>query len=85
MWNVPFFPCGSCYGKCAIAEEIVEMRMWGIFGRADGEPFDADEFMAQHPQWNWQRGYRFDRPSQPWTLFVCTPYNNPGLPHKERH
>ena len=69
VWNVPFFPGGSCDGKCASAEDIEALRMWGIFGRADGEPFDADEFMAQHPQWNWQRGYLYDRPSQPWTLF----------------
>ena len=33
------------------------------------EPFDADEFMRQHPQWSWQKGYLYDRPSQPWTLF----------------
>lgn len=69
VWNVPFFPGGSCDGKCASAEDIDAMRMWGIFGRADGEPFDADEFMRQHPQWNWQHGYLYDRPSQPWTLF----------------
>ena len=69
VWNVPFFPGGSCDGKCASAEDIEALRMWGIFGRADGESFDADEFMAQHPQWNWQRGYLYDRPSQPWTLF----------------
>lgn len=69
VWNVPFFPGGSCDGKCADAEDIANMRMWGIFGRADGEPFDADAFMAQHPQWNWQQGYLKSRPSQPWTLF----------------
>ena len=38
-------------------------------GRADGEPFDAKDFMKQHPEWNWQKGYLYDRPSQPWTLF----------------
>ena len=28
--------------------------MWAIFGRADGAPFDAEEFLRLHPQWNWQ-------------------------------
>lgn len=69
VWNVPFFPGGSCDGKCANGDDIKALHMWGIFGRADGEPFDADEFMRQHPQWSWQKGYLYDRPSQPWTLF----------------
>ena len=41
VWNVPFFPGGSCDGKCADATDIQNLNMWGIFGRADGEPFDA--------------------------------------------
>lgn len=69
VWNVPFFPGGSCDGKCASGDDIENLRMWGIYGRADGEPFDAEAFMEQHPQWNWQRGYLQDRPSEPWTLF----------------
>ncbi|WP_297817652.1 C45 family peptidase [uncultured Lactobacillus sp.] len=69
VWNVPFFPGGSCDGKCADSEDIKNVNMWGIFGRADGESFDAESFMKQHPQWNWQKGYLYDRPSQPWTLF----------------
>lgn len=69
VWNVPFFPSGSCDGKCADATDIENLNMWGIFGRADGEPFDAKDFMKQHPEWNWQKGYMYDRPSQPWTLF----------------
>ena len=69
VWNIPFYPAGSCDGKCASADDIKNMQMWGIFGRADGEPFDVDSFMEQHPQWSWQKGYVYDRPSQPWTLF----------------
>ena len=30
--------------------------MGPIFGRADGAPFDAEEFLRLHPQWNWQEG-----------------------------
>ena len=36
-----------------------------------GMPFDAEAFLAQHPQWNELDGYLKDRPSQPWTLFAA--------------
>jgi uncharacterized protein CbrC (UPF0167 family) len=69
VWNVPFYPAGSVDGKVTTAAAAEEMTMWGIFGRADGAPFDAAEFLRLHPQWNWQDGYLYSRPSQPWTEF----------------
>jgi uncharacterized protein CbrC (UPF0167 family) len=69
IWNVPYYPAGSCEGKVTTAELAKNMSMWGIFGRADGAPFDAEEFLRVHSQWNWQEGYLISRPSQPWTLF----------------
>jgi hypothetical protein len=69
VWNVPFTPAGSVDGKVTTAAMAEEMTMWGIFGRADGAPFAAEEFLRLHPQWGWQEGYLYDRPSQPWTLF----------------
>ncbi|MCD6059103.1 MAG: peptidase [Thermomicrobiales bacterium] len=69
VWNVPFYPAGSVDGKVTTASAAEEMTMWAIFGRADGAPFDAEEFLRLHPQWNWQEGYLYSRPSQPWTLF----------------
>ncbi|MCA9879836.1 MAG: hypothetical protein KC442_18710 [Thermomicrobiales bacterium] len=69
VWNVPFYPAGSVEGKVTTAAMAETMSMWGRFGRADGAPFDADEFLRIHPQWNWQSGYLASRPSQPWTRF----------------
>ncbi|HEX5993197.1 MAG TPA: hypothetical protein VFY70_11560, partial [Thermomicrobiales bacterium] len=69
VWNVPFYPAGSVDGKVTTAAAAEEMTMWGIFGRADGASFDAAEFLRLHPQWNWQEGYLYSRPSQPWTEF----------------
>jgi hypothetical protein len=69
VWNIPFYPAGSVDGKVTTAEAARSMSMWGRFGRADGAPFDAEEFLRLHPQWNWQRGYLKSRPSQPWTFF----------------
>jgi uncharacterized protein CbrC (UPF0167 family) len=70
VWNIPFFPGGSVEGKVATAADAETMSMWGRFGRADGAPFDAEDFLLQHPQWNWQEGYLISRPSQPWTYFT---------------
>lgn len=69
VWNVPFYPAGSVEGKVTTAAAAEQMTMWGIFGRADGAPFDAAEFLRIHPQWGWQEGYLQSRPSRPWTLF----------------
>lgn len=69
VWNVPFYPAGSVDGKAAGGDDILSMKMWGRYGRADGVEFDAEEFLAQHPLWNWQESYLKSRPSQPWTLF----------------
>jgi uncharacterized protein CbrC (UPF0167 family) len=70
VWNVPFYPAGSVDAKVATAAEARNMSMWGRFGRADGVPFDAEDFLHQHPQWNWQDGYLVSRPSEPWTYFA---------------
>ena len=72
IWNVPFYPAGSVEGKVTTAEEARSMSMWARFGRADGAPFDAEEFLRLHPQWNWQQGYLTSRPHQPWTFFEGT-------------
>jgi len=56
-------------GKVTTADAARTLSIWGRFGRADGAPFDADEFLRLHPQWNWQAGYLTSRPHQPWTFF----------------
>jgi hypothetical protein len=68
-WDVPFYPAGSVDGKVTTAEAARTLGMWGRFGRADGAPFNADEFLRLHPQFDWQRGYLKSRPSRPWTFF----------------
>jgi hypothetical protein len=69
VWNIPFYPAGSVEAKVTTADQARTMSMWARFGRADGAPFDAEEFLRLHPQWNWQEGYLKSRPHQPWTFF----------------
>eukprot|EP01089_Gocevia_fonbrunei_P002934 TRINITY_DN1279_c0_g1_i1.p1 TRINITY_DN1279_c0_g1~~TRINITY_DN1279_c0_g1_i1.p1 ORF type:complete len:411 (+),score=109.22 TRINITY_DN1279_c0_g1_i1:236-1468(+) len=72
VYNVPYAPFGSVDGKLTTADLARDMSMWGVFGRADGKEFNADSFLKEHPQWNWQQGYLQSRPAQPWTLFPGT-------------
>ena len=53
VWNIPYYPAGSIDGKVTTSELAKDMSMWGIFGRADGVEFDAEEFLRIHSQWNW--------------------------------
>jgi hypothetical protein len=69
VWNIPFYPAGSVEGKLTTADLARDMSMLGIFGRADGAAFDAEEFLRIHSQFDYQRDYLISRPSQPWTLF----------------
>lgn len=68
VWNIPFFPGGSVDGKVVSADLAERMCFSGIFGRADGAPFDAEEFLRVHPQWSGQAEFLKSRPNQPWTL-----------------
>lgn len=69
VWNIPFYPAGSCDAKAAGPDDVKHLKMWGRYGRADGVEFVAKDFMGQHPLWKWMDGYLEDRPTQPWTLF----------------
>lgn len=69
VWNIPFYPAGSCDAKAAGPDDVKHLKMWGRYGRADGVEFVAKDFMDQHPLWKWMDGYLEDRPTQPWTLF----------------
>lgn len=68
----PFTPFGSIDAKIASSNDVAALSLWARYGRADGVPFDAEEFLRQHPQWNWQKGYLRSRPQQPWS-YVTTP------------
>lgn len=69
VWNIPFYPAGSCDAKAAGPEEVKNMQMWGRYGRADGVEFNVSDFIEQHPLWRWMDGYLYDRPTEPYVLF----------------
>jgi hypothetical protein len=63
----PFTPFGSLDGTVVTSADVKAFSLWGRAGRAGGTEFDVEEFLRQHPQWDWQRGHLQDRPQQPWT------------------
>ena len=74
----PFTPFGSIDAKVACRQGHRRHEPVGALrGRADGAPFDADEFLRQHPQWNWQQGYLQSRPQRPW-VYVDSPQHADG-------
>ncbi len=68
-WLEPYRPYGAVDAKIITDTMAKELSFYARFGRSCGEPFCADKFLREHTQWDWQRGYLHDRPSQPWTLF----------------
>lgn len=65
----PFFPSGALDAKVSTSKLARNLSFWARFGRSCDEPFLAERFLMDHPQWTWQRGFLKDRPTQPWTLF----------------
>jgi hypothetical protein len=43
------------------------------WGAACGRPFNAEQFLREHPQFDWMEGLLKSRPSQPWTEFTARP------------
>ena len=69
-WNRPAFrPAGAVDGKVMDSDLAKKLSFWVRCGSSSGMPFYADKFIAEHPQWDYLKGYLKDRPTQPWTLF----------------
>ncbi|WMJ86870.1 C45 family autoproteolytic acyltransferase/hydolase [Anaerocolumna sp. MB42-C2] len=66
--NKPYNPGGAVDGKVVSSSYAKDFSFWARYGRSCCEPFYVDEFLKKHPQWEWQREFLLDRPTQPWTL-----------------
>lgn len=64
----PYNPGGAIDGKVVTSEMAGVFSFWGRFGRSCDIPFCVEDFVKEHPQWEWQRDLLYDRPTQPWTL-----------------
>jgi hypothetical protein len=67
-----FTPAGAVQGKATDGTLAKEMNLWAIIGHPCGESFIAKEFLAAHPEFNYQQDFLRDMPGQKWTLFGKT-------------
>ncbi|MBU7048090.1 MAG: hypothetical protein HXS54_16775 [Theionarchaea archaeon] len=65
----PYQPKGAIDGKVCSSSMAEKLSFWARWGNSCGMPFNAEKFLFDHPQWEYLRGYLFDRPSQDWTQF----------------
>jgi hypothetical protein len=66
----PYTPAGATDCKITTTQMAKNMKILARYGRPCGRPFETNKFFEEHPQWDWQKGYLFDRPSQPWCEFA---------------
>lgn len=69
--RAPFAPRGTFDAKVVDTEMARRMSFAARWGSACGTAFDAEKFLAAHPQYDWMRGNLKSRPSQPWTVFTA--------------
>jgi hypothetical protein len=74
----PFEPRGAVDGKVTDSDLAGGLGFWARWGNSCGTPFDADRFLAEHPQWNHLKGCLRNRPSRPWTFFKAGMRAPPG-------
>ena len=65
----PFYPAGTFDGKVVDSTLAKAMSFAARWGSACGRPFDAQKFLAAHPQFDWMKEILKSRPTQPWTVF----------------
>jgi len=65
----PFSPGGTVDAKVVDATLARQMAFAARWGSACGMPFDAEKFLAAHPQFDWMQGILRSRPTKPWTEF----------------
>ena len=68
--RIPFNPAGTIDAKVVDTAMAKQMSFAARWGSADGTAFDADKFLADHPQFDWMQGVLKSRPAQPWVEFT---------------
>ncbi|MGH9535890.1 MAG: C45 family autoproteolytic acyltransferase/hydrolase [Terriglobales bacterium] len=65
----PYYPGGTVSAKVTDSALAAKMEIIGAMGHSDGIGFNAAAFLRAHPQYDWQRPFLQNLPSEPWTLF----------------
>ena len=67
--GVPYGCSGTVDGKVVDARMAKAMSFSARWGSACGKPFKAQQYLSDHPQFDWMAGILKDRPSEAWTDF----------------
>lgn len=65
--RLPYRPQGSVDGKVGSTESAQAFTIHARFGKSCGMPFSAEDFLEEHPQFEFLRDYLVDFPALPWT------------------
>ena len=67
----PYAPDGAVQGKVTDSNLAGQMSLRARAGHPCGEDFLAKEFLAQHPEFDWQKPLLRDMKAGPWTTFTA--------------
>ncbi len=67
--DAAFRPSGAFDGKVVDATMAKSWRLWAKWGGSCEVGFNAADFLENHPQYDWLKGYLPDLPPKPWTVF----------------
>ncbi len=65
-----FYPGGTVQAKAMDASMAAKMQIWAAMGHPCAPDFVAADFLKDHPEYGWMRGFLRDMKTQPWTLFT---------------
>ena len=68
-WQPPFGDAGAVQNKAADAAMVAHMSFTAAAGHACGKNFSAQEYLRQHPEFNWEQALLRDMNAYPWTTF----------------
>jgi hypothetical protein len=69
-WDMPSFcPAGAVQAKVTDSKLAQELSFWACMGHACGQDFDAASFLAEHPEFGWEKSILRDMPAGKWTRF----------------
>jgi hypothetical protein len=65
----PYYPSGAYDGKVTDSDLASNGSFWAHWGKPCDTDFNAASFLAQHPEYGWQKTRLRDIKAHPWTLF----------------
>lgn len=69
-WHcAPYYPSGAYDGKVTDSVLASSGSFWAHWGKPCDTDFNAASFLAQHPEYSWQKSRLRDIKAYPWTLF----------------